>query len=71
MSDLPNSTNFLSHGADSVVADIRIVRDLRQVRHEFFSVSLAGIDHFVKLIENLIRRDLCLRKAGRPLKVAS
>jgi putative transposase len=30
----------------------------------------AGSDHFVKLIENLTRRDLRLRKAGRPLKVA-
>jgi putative transposase len=31
----------------------------------------AGGDQFVKLIESLTRRDLRLRKAGRPLKVAS
>jgi hypothetical protein len=31
VSDLPKSTNFLSHHADSVCADVAIVRQVRQV----------------------------------------
>jgi len=50
-------------GRSDAVAQKRLLRCIRTGRP-------AGSDHFVKLIENLTRRDLRLRKAGRPLKVS-